>query len=130
MLSLLILLAASLIVASGSIVTNGEVMISLAFTVSGLRFLVRTLRTKSRSVIIPMGFPALLMIITQPKSFLSMMLAILFEGASSSNDTHGLLMASLTNIFVLNPISDIAQTTLNSLGKLRCFQVKNKTRAI
>src|SRR3989304_1140279 len=114
MLSLLILLAASLIVASGSIVTNGEVMISLAFTASGTRFLAKTLITKSRSVIIPTGFNALLVTITQPKALSAMRLATLFEGASSSKVTTGLLMTSLTTILVLNPISDIALTTPNS----------------
>src|SRR3972149_7666349 len=109
MSSLLILLAASLIVASGSIVTNGEVMISFAFTASGLRFLARTLTTKSRSVIIPRGFPSLFVTITQPTLFSSMRRATLFEAASSSVVTTGLLITSLTSILVLNPISDIAQ---------------------
>src|SRR4030043_2225674 len=113
MLSLLILLAASLIVASGSIVTNGEVMISLTFTASGTRFLAKTLITKSRSVIMPTGFPALLVTTTQPNWLSAMRLAALFEAASSIKVTTGLLVTSLTTILVLNPISDIAKTTPN-----------------
>src|SRR4030067_2483364 len=117
MSSLLILLAASFIVASGSIVTNGVVMISLAVTLPGVRFLARTLSTKSLSVIIPIGFPALFVTMTQPKLFSCIRLAMWFEGASSAVVTTGLLMTSLTTILVLNPISDIAQTTHHSLVK-------------
>ena len=62
MSSLVILLAASLMVASGSIVTSGVVMISLPLMVSGLRFLAMTLMTKSRSVMMPIDFPALLVL--------------------------------------------------------------------
>ena len=108
MSSLLILLAASLIVASGSMVTTGEVMMSLAFMASGIRFFERTLLTRSLSVMMPMGFWDLFTMITQPRLCSSMTLATLFEGASSSKVTTGLLMASLTSILVLIPISDIA----------------------
>lgn len=115
MFSLLILLAASLIVASGSIVMSGEVMTCLALRVSGLRFLARTLTTRSLSVIIPRALPCLLVTIMQPKSSLSMSSAARFAGADSSMATTGLLMTSFTSIFDLKPISAMVSTTFDLL---------------
>ncbi len=111
MFSLLILLAASVMVASGSIVSKGEVITSLALSASGLRFLAKTLTTRSLSVIIPSGFPFLLVTITQPRSSLSMSSAARFTGAASSMAITGLLMTSFTSIFDLRPISAIVSAT-------------------
>src|SRR3972149_4975056 len=117
MSSLLILLAASFIVASGSIVTTGEVMNSAALVVLGTMFFARTLTTKSRSVMIPRGFPALFATTTQPTLLSPMSLATLFDDASSSVVITGLVMTSLTIILVLIPISDIIQPrTIAFLG--------------
>ena len=107
MSSLLILRAASVIGSSGSIVTKGVVIISFAFRVSGLTFFAKTLTTRSRSVIMPIDFPFLLVTIMQPKSFVSIESAAVSEVASSSMVITGLVMTSLTTILVLNPISDI-----------------------
>ena len=107
MLSLLILLAASLIVSSGSMVISGVVMTSFAFRVSGFRFLASTLITRSLSVIIPMGFPSLLVTTMQPRPCLSMSFATLFVVASSFMVITGLLMTSLTSIGDRNPMSDM-----------------------
>ena len=90
-------------------------MISLAFTVSGLRFLATTLITRSRSVIIPIDFPALLVTTTAPKSCISILAAALLEVSPSSIVTTGLLITSLTIIFVLNPISAIVKFTSDNL---------------
>ncbi len=99
--------AASLITASGSIVTRGVVMTSLAFLVSGFWFLATTRLTMSRSVIMPMGVPILFWTITAPRLFWSMISAALLEVSFSSIVTTGLLMMSRTNILGLKPISDI-----------------------
>jgi len=113
MFNLLILLAASLIVASGSIVINGEVITSLALTESGLAFLAKTLATRSLSVIIPRGFPSLLVTIMHPKPCSSISSATLFAGASSVMVMTGLLITSLTSSREdLNPISDMFFATL------------------
>src|SRR3990172_2815004 len=109
MLSLLILFAASFIGVSGSTVTRGDVMKFSAFVEVGLAFAARTRTTRSRSVIIPSGFPALLVTTTQPTLLSSMSLATLFADAYSFVATTGLVMTSLTSILSLIPISDIAQ---------------------
>lgn len=111
MFNLLIFLAASVMVASGSIVSRGEVMTSLALRVSGLRFLAKTLTTRSLSVIMPSGFPCLFVTMMQPISSLSMSSAARFARAASSMVITGLLMTSLTSIFDLRPISAIVSAT-------------------
>jgi hypothetical protein len=65
---------------------------------------------------------------TQPKSFSSMSLAIAFVATLSVVVTTGLLMASLTSILVLNPISDIAFNTF-CVARFGA-QVNNKKRGI
>lgn len=73
-----------------------------------MRFFARTLPTRSLSVIIPSGFPSLLVTIMHPSSCLSISSATLFTGAFSSMVTTGLLITSLTSSRdVLNPISDM-----------------------
>jgi hypothetical protein len=93
-------------------------MISFAFTVSGLRFFAKTLITKSRSVMMPIDFPALLVTITHPKSSRSIAAAAKLEAEFSSIVTTGLLITSRTSIFVLNPISDIEISLPTILGGL------------
>ncbi len=107
MFSLLILFAASFIVASGSMVIKGDVITSLALIVFGAMFLAKTLMTKSLSVMIPMGFPSWLVIITQPNPCFSISSATLLMGSSSFIVMTGLLIASFTSILAdLNPMSD------------------------
>ena len=89
-------------------VTSGVVMISLALTVSGLRFLAITLITKSRSVIMPIDFSALFDNYNGAQIILFHGSGSLFEAPFSSIVTTGLLITSRTSIFVLNPISDMA----------------------
>src|SRR4030067_34535 len=128
MSSLLILLAASFIVASGSIVTTGEVMNSAALVVPGDTFFARTLTTKSRSVMIPMGFPALFATTTQPTLLSTISLATLFADASSSVVTTGLVMTSLTIILVLIPISDIMKSRTIAFFGGKVFTVTSNNR--
>src|SRR4030043_1600014 len=92
----LILLAASVIVASGSIVISGVVMTFLALIVSGFLFLAKTRTTRALSVIIPSGFSSLVVTIMQPHSRLSISSATLLAGVFSSAVTAGLLITSLT----------------------------------
>src|SRR3990170_7051482 len=125
---LLIILAASFIGASGSIVTSGKVMNSMAFALSGATFLARTLTTRSRSVIIPIGLPALFVTMTQPTLLSSMSLATWFADASSSVVTTGLVMTSLTSILVLIPISDIMQPRTIALFEGTVFTVTSNNR--
>ncbi len=62
----LIRLAASMRVSSGSIVMRGDVITSLAVSLLGWIFFAKTRVTKSLSVIMPRGFPSLVVTMMPP----------------------------------------------------------------